>query len=161
MVYRSGLRTWIAPRETGLRVPSDDGTRELRREVFECWPSDVFALFEKAGLPRRRPPPFAPGAGMEAMARTGRGPQIVSPANNQVYAVRPDDPATGVIALQARSESDVGKMYWFAGKAFLGAATAREPLHWRPAPGTYRIVALDDRGRSSTCTVTVQSAGLN
>ena len=38
---------------TGLRVQSDDGTRELRREVYEFWPSDLLALFEQAGLPRR------------------------------------------------------------------------------------------------------------
>ena len=147
--------------ESGLRVATDDGTRELRREVFECWPTDVLALFEKAGLPRRRPPPFAPGSGVETTARSGRPPQITSPANGQVYAVRPDDQANGIIALQARGEADVGKLYWFAGKAFLGSAPPREALHWHPGPGVYRIVALDDRGRSATCTVTVQAAGIN
>ena len=38
---------------TGLRVQSDDGTRKLHREVYEFWPSDLLALFEQAGLPRR------------------------------------------------------------------------------------------------------------
>ena len=38
---------------TGLRVPADDGTLTVRREVCEFWPSDLLALFEKAGLPRR------------------------------------------------------------------------------------------------------------
>jgi penicillin-binding protein 1C len=144
--------------ETGLRVSSDDGTCELRREVYEFWPSDLLTLFEKAGVPRRRPPPFAPGAGVETIARYGRAPQIVSPANGKVYAVRPGDEANGTITLQARSEADVAKLYWFAGKAFLGATSAREALHWHPSPGVYRIVALDDRGRSSTSTVTIQSA---
>src|ERR1700736_555187 len=46
---------------TGLRVPIDDGTRQLRREVYEFWPSDLLKLFERAGLPRRAPPPFLPG----------------------------------------------------------------------------------------------------
>jgi penicillin-binding protein 1C len=55
----------------------------------------------------------------------------------------------------------VAKIYWFAGKAFLGAVPSREALHWHPSPGAYQIVALDDRGRSSTCRVTIQSAGLN
>ncbi|EDY18733.1 Penicillin-binding domain protein [Chthoniobacter flavus Ellin428] len=150
--------------ETGLRVPSDDdGTREVRRAVYEFWPSDLLALFERAGLPRRRPPPFAPGAegGVETLARTGKPPQITCPANGQTYAVRPGgDHATGTISLQARSEADVVRLYWFAGKAFLGATSARETLPWRPAPGKYHIVALDDRGRSSTSTVTVQAAGV-
>ena len=47
---------------TGLRVSTDDGTRALRHEIYEFWPSDLLALFEKAGVPRRRPPPFLPGA---------------------------------------------------------------------------------------------------
>lgn len=154
-------REVLVDAETGLRVPADDGTREVRREVFEFWPSDLLALFERAGLPRRRPPPFAPDAAVEGMTRTGKPPQITSPSNGQVFAVRPDDKARNTIALQARSDADVARLYWFAGKAFLGAAGSREAFYWHPAPGTYRVVALDDRGRSTACTVTVQSAGVD
>ena len=143
--------------ESGLRVAVDDGTRVLRREIFEFWSSDLLALFERAGLPRRRPPPFLPDAGMEISGRTGRAPQIVSPANGQVYAVRAGDPNHGTIALTARSDADVGKIYWFVGKAFLGATLPRDSLPWKPTPGNYRIVALDDRGRSSSCNVILQS----
>ena len=144
--------------ESGLRVATDDGTRQLRREVCEFWPSDLLTLFEKAGLPRRRPPPFVPGDDVEMSARAGQAPQIISPANGRVYAVREGDSATGTIALQARSEADVTMIYWFADKAFLGNSTPRKALYWRPTPGSYRIVALDDRGRSSVCKVTLQSA---
>jgi penicillin-binding protein 1C len=144
--------------ESGLRVANDDGTHALRREVCEFWPSDLLSLFEKAGLPRRCPPPFAPGSGVEMSARSGKPPQIVSPANNQVYAVRAGDTVNGTIALQARSEADATKIYWFADKAYLGTSLPREALHWHPSPGIYRIVALDDRGRSSACRVTLQSA---
>jgi len=157
-------REILVDAETGLRVSSDeDGMREVRRAVYEFWPSDLLALFERAGLPRRRPPPFAPGAegGVETLARTGKPPQITCPANGQTYAVRPGgDRATGTISLQARSEADVARLYWFAGKAFLGAASVRESLPWHPLPGKYHIVALDDRGRSSTSNITVQAAGV-
>jgi penicillin-binding protein 1C len=149
-------REILVDASTGLRVANDDGTRQLRREVYEFWPSDLLGLFEKAGLPRRRPPPFEPGVGVETIARYGRPPQIVSPGNGKVYVVRADDETNGTIALSARCEADVAKLYWFAGKAFLGAVSARESFHWHPAPGEYRIVALDDRGRSSTSAVTIQ-----
>ncbi len=43
---------------SGLRVPVDDGTRQLRREVYEFWPGEFLTLFERAGIPRRVPPPF-------------------------------------------------------------------------------------------------------
>jgi hypothetical protein len=59
--------------------------------------------------------------------------------------------------MQARTEADVKRLYWFAGKAFLGVSTLREPLHWRPTPGAYQIVVLDDQGRSSLSKVTIQS----
>jgi penicillin-binding protein 1C len=151
-------REILVDTESGLRVSGHDGTREVRREVHEFWPSDLLALFERAGLPRRPPPPFAPGANVETIARSGKAPQIVSPANGHVYAVQAGDEVHRTIGLQARSESDVTKLYWFADKTFLGASPPREALPWRPSPGVYRIVALDDRGRSSACTVTLQSA---
>ena len=46
---------------------------------------------------------------------------------------------------------------WFAGKDFLGSCAPRESLAWRPSPGLYRLVALDDRGRSSSSTVNLRS----
>ena len=154
-------REILVDAETGLRISTDDGTREFRREVYEFWPSDLLALFEKAGLPRRRPPPYAPGSGVETGSRSGKPPQIDSPASGQTYAVRAGDALNGTIALRARSEADVTKLYWFADKTFLGATAARESFYWRPSPGTYRIVALDDRGRSSTSTVTLRLAEAN
>ncbi len=151
-------REILVEAESGLRVPADDGTLTLRREVYEFWPSDLLALFEKAGLPRRRPPPFAPGTDAEMTARTGKPPQILSPVAGRVYALRPGDETHGTIALQAQTEPDVAKLYWFAGKTFLGSTSPREPLHWRPTPGEYHLTALDDRGRASTARVTLQAA---
>jgi penicillin-binding protein 1C len=150
-------REVIVDADTGLRVPVDDGSRAVRREVFEFWPSDLMALFEKAGLPRRRPPPFEPGAGVETIARSGKPPRIVSPANGQIYAIRPGDEVNRTIALRAETDADATRIYWFAGKAFLGSSAPRDAFHWRPSPGAYRIVALDDRGRSGASSMTLQS----
>jgi len=61
--------------KTGLRVPVDDGTREVRREVYEFWPSELLMLFERAGLPRRSPPPYLPDTAAEVLARTGEPPR--------------------------------------------------------------------------------------
>lgn len=36
-------------------------------------------------------------------------------------------------------------------------AAPREALHWHPAPGVHHLTALDDRGRSSACKVTLQT----
>ncbi len=87
-------------------------------------------------------------------ARSGKPPQIASPVSGRVDALGNGDDA---IALQTDTEPDVAKLYWFAGKVFLGAAAPREALRWYPAPGVYHLTAVDDRGRSSTCKVTLQT----
>jgi len=152
-------REILVDAKSGLRVSHDDGTRAVRREVFEFWPSDLLALFEKAGLPRRVPPPFAPDSDVDALARRGRAPQITSPRNGVEYSVRAGDGTR--LALQAESDSDVRKIYWFADRAFLGASSAREPLLWQPVLGAHCILALDDHGRSSSRTVTFTAAETN
>ena len=142
---------------TGLRVPTDDGSLSLRREVCEFWPSDLLALFAKAGLPRRLPPPFTPGTGLDLTSRSGKPPQITSPVNGRIYAINPNDPKNRSIPLTAQTEPDVLKLYWFTGKEFLGSSTPNQPLQWQPHPGFHPITALDDHGRSSHCQFTLQS----
>jgi len=146
--------------QTGLRVSVDDGTRELRKEVFEFWPSDLLALFDKAGLPRRRPPPFLPDStgSIEMAARGGKAPQILSPGNRQRYAIASDGDGHGAIALEALTDADVGRLYWFANQSFLGASSGGAVLSWNPAPGSYRVVALDDHGRSASCVAVIERA---
>jgi penicillin-binding protein 1C len=141
--------------ETGLRLSQDDGITTLRREVYEFWPTEFQALFESAGLPRRRPPPFAPGAGIETSGRSGHPPRIISPASGQTYA-RPS--AEQPVMLSASTEAEVRKVYWFAGQAFLGAASPKEPLAWYPTPGEYRLIAMDDHGRATTARIVLEAA---
>lgn len=133
---------------TGLRVAQDDGTRSLRREVYEFWPSDLLALFERAGVPRRLPPPFLSTADNELVARGGHAPKINLPANEMTLSHTATN--STVIPLRAETESGVRKLYWFADKTFLGACDAHEVLAWKPAPGTYQLTALDDHGRSAS-----------
>ncbi|PYM01416.1 MAG: penicillin-binding protein 1C [Verrucomicrobia bacterium] len=137
---------------TGLRLATDDGTREIRRETYEFWPSDLLRLFERAGVARRSPPPFLPGTASEFVARSGNSPRIVSPLPNSeiLFAV-----ATA-IPLRAKADADVRDVYWFAGKTFLGKCNAADVLSWKSAPGDYDLTALDDHGRSGWCKVRVR-----
>ncbi len=134
---------------TGLRVARDDGTRSLKREVYEFWPSDLLALFEQAGIPRRIPPPFAPDAASELLAREGHVPRINLPATNI-------SSAEDGIPLRAETETGVRRIYWFADKSFLGSCSAKEVFTWKPVPGVYELTALDDHGRSGSQSVTLR-----
>ncbi len=137
---------------SGLRVTRDDGTRQLRREVYEFWPTELLSIFRRAGVPRKLPPPFLPGTTAEFVARNGNAPRIVSPPDGQKIL-----PASaGAIPLQAKADADVREIYWFAGKTFIGRAPPQDVISWKASAGRYELIALDDHGRSVSSAITVQ-----
>ena len=137
---------------TGLRVPIDDGTRQLRRDVYEFWPSDLLRLFERAGVARRLPPPFLPGTESDLASRMGSPPRITSPTGGHDIFFA----SSNAIPLRAKTDADVREIYWFADKTFIGKSNVTEMLTWKSPPGDYQLTALDDHGRSTSCNVTVR-----
>ncbi|HJT44880.1 MAG TPA: penicillin-binding protein 1C [Chthoniobacterales bacterium] len=137
---------------TGLRVSVDDRTRILRHEVYEFWPSDLLKLFERAGLPRRSPPPFLPGTESDLTARSGNAPKIISPAEGNATILD----TSGEIPLRAKTDADVREIYWFADKSFIGKSRASDIMSWKSSRGSYQLIALDDHGRSTSCRVDVR-----
>lgn len=137
---------------SGLRIARDDGTRRLRRDVCEFWPTEMLSIFRRAGLPRKLPPPFLPGTEAEFVARSGNAPRIISPADGHRILLT----SAGTIALQARTDADVREIYWFAGNTFIAKTSPQDVISWKPAPGSYELTALDDHGRSRSAAVTVQ-----
>jgi penicillin-binding protein 1C len=136
---------------SGLRVPIDDGTRQLKREVYEFWPGDFLTLFEQAGIPRRVPPPFLPNTGSEVASRAGQKPIVVSPNSKEILLA-----SKKTIPLRAKAESDVREIFWFAGKQFVGKAAPNQVLEWAASAGDYEVTALDDHGRAGSHTVVVR-----
>ena len=136
---------------SGLRVPFDDGTRQLRREVYEFWPGEFLTLFEQAGIPRRVPPPFLPNNGSELASRSGQKPVIVSPSKKEILLA-----STKRIPLRAKAEGDVREIFWFAGKQFVGKGAPNQVVEWNATAGDYEITALDDHGRADSHSVTVR-----
>ena len=136
---------------TGVRVPIDDGTRNLKREVYEFWPGDFLTLFEQAGIPRRVPPPFLPEAGSELASRAGQKPIIVSPNSKEILLA-----SKKTIPLRAKAEADVREIFWFAGKQFVGKAAPNQVLEWTATAGDYEVTALDDHGRAGFHSIVVR-----
>jgi len=60
------------------------------------------------------------------------------------------------VPLRSETEGDVRRVYWFAGKSFLGVCDAKQALPWKPTAGTYQLTALDDHGRSVSAKVTLR-----
>jgi penicillin-binding protein 1C len=140
---------------TGLRVASDDGIRVLRREAYEFWPTDLLALFDRAGVPRRTPPPFLDGK--ESETRGGREPRLVLPtASRHCEILTSDAIAKTGIPLRAQTDAGVRELYWFSDRSFIGRCHPAQTISWKASPGEYQLTALDDHGRSASCEVIVR-----
>jgi penicillin-binding protein 1C len=136
---------------SGLRVSIDDGTRELKHEVYEFWPSEFLTLFEQAGISRKVPPPFLPTSSSELQSRAGERPMVVSPNSKEIVLT-----STKTIPLRAKVDTDVREIFWFAGRQCIGKAAPNQILEWNAIAGDHEITALDDHGRAGSCHVTAR-----
>lgn len=163
--------TWFIPGVSPIRAGNvyrpmviDDATgqpactpymgKRTHTEVFQFWPSDLAAVFAKAGMPIRPPPrnPGCAGAGLP----DGDPPVIISPLRNNVYALRLDRVEGNTIAFTATDDADVRALYWFVDDAYVGRSAPNRPLGWQPPQaGTYQVRVVDDHGRADARTLTV------
>lgn len=140
---------------TGLRACQK--TAGTRTEVYEFWPSDLLRLFRAAGLPRRVPPPSAPGCSLTDASSTGLPPRITSPLRGVRYTMRPGVDAHDTIALTATTDADAQEVFWFVNEALLGKVRSGSSLLWRPQAGRYVVRAVDDLGRADAREVQVDT----
>jgi penicillin-binding protein 1C len=113
----------------------------------EFWPSDVAALRARQGWGSL--PPGCPGR------EAGQPPRITSPAAYGIYSL----PARAEgLALSAVSDGAVKRLYWFAGQAYIAAASPGQTIFWHPAlPGPHHLRVVDDQGRAHSVTVQVEN----
>ncbi|MBC7619073.1 MAG: penicillin-binding protein 1C [Candidatus Saccharibacteria bacterium] len=121
-----------------------------REETFEYWPSDMLALFKRAGLPLRLPPS---GACAQVAVADG-APHIVLPLRGVIHMQRLNQPQ----AIQLRAEAGSGTLlHWFAQDTLLGQSHPGETLAWTPPQaGRYTLRVVDADGRSETRELAVE-----
>ncbi len=136
-VDRAGRRTCAA-------VPG------MRKEVYEFWPSDLLRLFAEAGIPRRVPPPEAPGCRLDERAARGVPPRITSPQEGVTYSLRAATVGEDPIPLTAVTDADARELFWFVDAELVGKSRRGEPLLWKARPGLFLVRAVDDQGRAGT-----------
>ncbi len=139
---------------TGYRTEESDKPW-IREEVREFWPSDLLELFEEAGLPRLKPPPYPPSDDSFGPRAGGFPPSIISPMSDTEYVLRRESSRYNQLVLQASADSDAGELFWFADSVFLGSAAPRERLVWAPDAGRWTLTVVDSRGRSASIQVIV------
>lgn len=117
-----------------------------REEVFEFWPSDMAAIFRRAGMPLRLPP--AGGCGDEA-ADAQAAPHIVAPLRGVVHIRRLERPEP--LYLRAEAGPGSGVLHWFVDDALVGSSKPGETVAWNPLQaGKYTLRVVDSQGRSDT-----------
>lgn len=166
---RHKRRTWFVPGKSSIsrcrvhrQIPilASNGRRACRvlseptvNKVYEFWPSDLLALFRKAGIGRRTPPPFDSRC---LKLSDGKDPIILSPKSDVVYSLRSQGTGTQAVPLIASVDADVRKMSWYINGRFQGEYDPSATPTWRPKAGRHEVQIIDDQGRSDSLTIKVQ-----
>ncbi len=141
---------------SGLRACAATPTAQVRYETYEFWPSDMMKIFREAGMPRRTPPPPAPGCADDGAADAGGAPSITSPLRGVTYTLRQARLGEESVTLSATLDGGARQVYWFANDRYLGGSPGSGALAWKPdTPGRFVLRAVDDRGRSDVRDVNV------
>ncbi len=129
-----------------------------RDEVYEFWPSDVAALYARAGFARRT----VPAAELEAcendesLTDVSRVPRILSPQQSVTYQLRRGSPSQSHVPLLAHADGAARLLTWFAGNEMIGSVAPGQSLDWSAPSGRYQLRAVDDRGNTSQVSVTIR-----
>ena len=157
--------------DTGLRSCRAD-TEGTRQEVYEFWPSDLEAVFRRAGVAIRKPPPWSPECGLDVTASSGQAPRIQSPQPTLIYHApatldeydeydeydKDDkDSKDGSILFDAITDADAQRLFWFVNGALVADVKRHERYFWTPRSGRFSVRAVDDLGRGAEVSIRVSS----
>jgi penicillin-binding protein 1C len=140
--------------KTGYRTFKHEG-EFIEKQVYEFWPSDLLALFRRAGIPRRVPPPFDPNEDLNLLSTSGIPPEIVSPLQGTQYMLQPGTKYFTQLPLLANVDADVQEVYWFIDEKYIGKIHPDKIQYWSLAPGKFVLGVVDDHGRSDTRVINV------
>ena len=151
----SVYRALAIDRRTGLR--SCGGEADTKRTVYEFWPSNLHAVFRRAGIAIRRPPPWSPGCSLDETSATGFAPRIRSPQRSLVYHAAAPDAARGNVLFSAVVDADVRRMFWFVDRRLVASTAPGEDYFWTPRTGRFTVRVVDDLGRADSATIRVDA----
>ena len=141
---------------TGLRSCRAD-TEGTREAVYEFWPSDLEAVFRRAGIAIRKPPPWSPECDLDTTAASGHAPRIVSPQPTLTYHATATPDEDGSILFAATTDADADRVFWFVNGALVAEVARHQSYFWTPRRGRFSVRAVDDLGRATTVSIRVSS----
>ncbi len=163
-------RSWFIPgvspiRESSVyravRIDPSTGFRSCRedvetvQEIYEFWPSNLDAVFRRAGVSIRRPPPWSPECELDRTSASGFAPRIASPQNSLVYHAPRRGGEQSTVLFSAVADGDANSLYWFVNDRFVAQVAAGEDYLWAPRTGRFTVRVADDLGRADTVSIAV------
>lgn len=94
-----------------------------------------------------------------AAARSGEPPVIITPQDGSEIIRLADLPADfQKIGLTARTSDPAATLHWFLNDTIIGRAKPHDTVRIAPQPGRHTVKCVDDRGRASQVTFTVEDS---
>ncbi len=113
-------------------------------ETFEYWPSDMAAVFQRAGMRLRQPPISHCG---NDVVETQLPPSIVSPLRGVTHIQRLNKREP--VYLRAEAGTDSTTLHWFVDDTLVGSSKPGDAIAWNPPQaGSYLLRVVDTQGRS-------------
>ena len=141
---------------TGLRSCRDDVA--AREEIYEFWPSNIYAVFRRAGVAIRQPPPWSPECGLDRTSASGVAPRIASPQNSLIYHVPRRGSERSNLLFSAVADGGARELYWFVNDRLVARVAPGEDYLWSPRAGRFTVRVADDLGRADAVAVTVAAS---
>lgn len=138
--------------QTGLRAcRHTPPSTELKSYNF--WPTDVLKAYADAGISLRMPPAFSEPCRKTDIVYQGKAPQIIFPAVETRFYLRPEDSNATTLAFKAAADPDAEQIFWFVDNRLIGSVAPEEVLESTLQAGTHEVKAVDNLGRFSKSTI--------
>ncbi len=115
---------------------------------------ELISFYELKHILYERIPPHNPAC-TRVFGAANNLPVITNPNEGSEYYINAKDPQQMQLACQAAN--DVKEVYWYLNDKLLKKAKANQPVFFVPTAGKLRISCTDDKGRSSTISVTIKT----
>ncbi|RYU93982.1 penicillin-binding protein 1C [Emticicia agri] len=131
-------------------LPIDGNYKE---KSYINYAPELISFYELKHILYERIPPHNPAC-TRVFGTTTNAPLITNPNDGSEYYINAKDPQQMQLACQAAN--DVKEVYWYLNDRLLKKAKANQPVFFVPTAGKLRISCTDDKGRSSTISVTIK-----
>jgi len=128
--------------------------RTYTEKVFIKWPQEVANWMKANNILVEEIPPHLPACTHQDQ---GKAPEIVSPKPGDNFMLREGiDDSLQQIRLRAAVDNRVKTIFWFVDGRMIFKGAASETVFYRPDPGAHQLVCMDEEGRKSSISFSVQ-----